>query len=468
MSEVHLFPFEYIDKESKVILYGAGNVSMEYIEQITMSNWCDIVLIVDKKYEEYRNTEIQVCSPEELRAIYNYDYILISIESEKVIEEVKEYLLQMGICEDKIVSAKDRSLGKTYNKISYEKEEELLKDGNIRIAFYPIGGFGDYIVTSKLLQELISLSPNCEIDIFCNPNLGKPIFSFYDNVKELINVKDGNYDTTKYDMELHVEHVIHVKKFNYHKVNRLCHGLAQKVKQLMEEFSKYYVNIPKQQYRDAIFVKKAIYQNLNRYTALNHNGIFEITDKKVQIGLDPTFLTEFNKLGLNKYITINRGAANIFNDNRTQTKVWPKEYYETFLRIIKETYTDIQVVQVGDKASEMIQGVDKFFLGESLELIKYILQNSLLHLDCEGGLVHLATQLGTKCAVIFGPTPVAYYGYDENINIVSDKCNGCMGLTYDWYVACVKGLEKPECMYSIKPQKVFSEVERYLEEKLME
>ena len=64
-------------------------------------------------------------------------------------------------------------------------------------------------------------------------------------------------------------------------------------------------------------------------------------------------------------------------------------------------------------------------MGESLELVKYVLKGSLLHIDCDSGLVHLATQLGTKCVVLFGQTSVWYFGYEQNINIVSKVCNSC-------------------------------------------
>jgi ADP-heptose:LPS heptosyltransferase len=51
-----------------------------------------------------------------------------------------------------------------------------------------------------------------------------------------------------------------------------------------------------------------------------------------------------------------------------------------------------------------------------------------MHIDDEGGLVHMATALGTKCAVLFGPTPVGIFGYEQNINICADTCKECFGI----------------------------------------
>ncbi|MBR5162824.1 MAG: hypothetical protein IKW79_02235, partial [Schwartzia sp.] len=95
------------------------------------------------------------------------------------------------------------------------------------------------------------------------------------------------------------------------------------------------------------------------------------------------------------------------------------------------------------------------------ELVKYVLRNAVLHVDIEGGLVHLATQLGTKCAVLFGPTPVTFFGYPQNINIVSPRCAGCHGL-YEDLNHCAKEQAEPECMRSITPEMVMEAIAKYM------
>lgn len=111
-----------------------------------------------------------------------------------------------------------------------------------------------------------------------------------------------------------------------------------------------------------------------------------------------------------KYITINFGA-DVMRIGQTQLKLWPKENLEKFVNIFKNAYPDYQVVQLGSADATRIKNVDIYVLGKSIELTKWILKKSSCHVDCEGGLVHLATQFGTKCIVIFGPTPVHMYGY---------------------------------------------------------
>ena len=60
----------------------------------------------------------------------------------------------------------------------------------------------------------------------------------------------------------------------------------------------------------------------------------------------------------------------------------------------------LEVVQVGGGYDREIKNADKKFLRCDLELTKHILANSLLHVGCEGGLIHLASALGN--ARLFG------------------------------------------------------------------
>ena len=197
---------------------------------------------------------------------------------------------------------------------------------------------------------------------------------------------------------------------------------------------------------------------------MSHEGIFKIEDQKTWIPMREEYKKRLQELGLNekKYITLNRGADSM-GRSKMQTKVWPLEHYNDFVMLFKNQYPDIEIVQVGASGNAKIRGVDKYILGESLEVTKWILKGSILHLDCEGGLVHLATQLDTKCAVVFGPTPKHFYEYPQNINMVYEGCNNCMGTHPEWAFECYKGLSEPECMYKVTPEIVMKNIKSYMD-----
>ena len=97
--------------------------------------------------------------------------------------------------------------------------------------------------------------------------------------------------------------------------------------------------------------------------------------------------------------------------------------------------------------------------------MKYIMRDSLLHIDDEGGLVHMGTALGTMCIVLFGPTPMDVLGYPQNINICSYVCPGCFSFIDGWNSYCFRGGNAPDCMYSISPEIVMKKIVEFLDAK---
>ncbi len=132
---------------------------------------------------------------------------------------------------------------------------------------------------------------------------------------------------------------------------------------------------------------------------------------------------------------------------------------------MKRRFPQIEIVQCGGRGDVKIENADRNFLGCDLELTKYILANSLLHVGCEGGLIHLATAVGAKCLVLFGPSDQNYVGYDWNINLVSEICRPCLYVNGDNWWTCLRGNAEPPCMLSHTPQMVCEVTCNYLKNK---
>lgn len=129
--------------------------------------------------------------------------------------------------------------------------------------------------------------------------------------------------------------------------------------------------------------------------------------------------------------------------------------------MIKNKYKDILLVQIGSKNDIIINNIDICLNGkttflESLVLIKF----SLFLADCESGLVHYNHCLHGKSLVLFGPTPIKYFSYSQNVNIKSSICNNCMWIDKDWLHNCIN-YSYPKCMASISPKEVFNISEKY-------
>jgi ADP-heptose:LPS heptosyltransferase len=102
----------------------------------------------------------------------------------------------------------------------------------------------------------------------------------------------------------------------------------------------------------------------------------------------------------------------------------------------------------------------------SLQQAAGLIKAALMHIDNEGGLVHLARCLGVESAVVFGPTPSNYFGYPGNVNIDPAFCGGCWWSTETWMDRCPRGFEAARCMTEQPPDSVAAAIDRHLAFKL--
>lgn len=176
--------------------------------------------------------------------------------------------------------------------------------------------------------------------------------------------------------------------------------------------------------------------------------------------------SSLNKLGLLRghYITVHDGwDANFKIQDGRPTKSYPPAYWENLVRRLRQAYPDYPVVQLGGPdTGQDIAGVTINLKGKlPFEVSAEVLAGAVLHVDAESGLVHLATALGTHCAVIFGPTSVDYYGYPSNLNIAPRRCGNCMWVTDHWMEQCPRELSHAECIDSLDPDYVFAKIDAY-------
>lgn len=103
--EFHMFPFEKIRPESNVILYGAGLVGRSYYRQISANNYCNIIAWCDERYIELKKKNSIISSPDIIKDINSYDYILIAVVDFTMGIEIKNKLLEKyGLDEKKIIT----------------------------------------------------------------------------------------------------------------------------------------------------------------------------------------------------------------------------------------------------------------------------------------------------------------------------------------------------------------------------
>lgn len=443
-----LFPFDKVPKGSRVILYGLGVLGRQYLRQIEQLHWCTIVGGMDRSARA-EDWEIPILTFEDVEAMPAdfYDCIVIAISSLTIAQTVKEDLMQHGVAGERVFSLADRETG--------EAEDDATDDGTpLKVLLYLTGGIGDGVTDLAIYARLVELVPDVIIDIY-----GEPFIRFLYKQKENVRNIFDYHRTTKmpegYDLVLRGSWYLSVTSCNHKRLKIYAPELDDLVRKT-ELHEKEVKTI-------GTLVHRSILRGGGIW-AMSHEGIWGLTTSKIQIDFDVDYADQYKKLGLKKYITVNCGVdMRRMESGDIPTKIWPAEYFEEWIAMFKKEYPEYEVIQLGAKSQAKLKQADRNLLGEPFELVTYILKGSCLHIDDEGGLVHLATALGTKCVVLFGPTRPDFFGYPQNINISTGVCPSCGYDILEWNKNCFRGAKRPPCMYSILPEIVMEHVAAYLE-----
>ena len=463
----YLFPYERIPYASKIIIYGAGDLGQDYLQQMMITGYCEVAAIVDRNYIKYPSMIVPVISPDCIKD-YQFDYVVVALRMEAAYPEIVRVLHVQGISDDKIVCVFERRT----EDVSIFSENDSSDDAlsyaynfsKQSIAILTTGGYGDMVIQKRFVMELIKYAPDCCIDFYNIKAIDflRYLYSDVKNVNSFIDDLGFRYRTNKgkYSLTMTIEacHFIRVDEWGVEKIADLFpNEFVRRISILKARSDEEGVGINTPAY---LTMTRRRFKGLNAYNGFNYDGAFDINDKAVNIPLDEAFQSVFEDLNLGHYITVNFGNGDSEGAEGI-AKSWHKDSFEEVINSLKASYPDIQIVQLGGNNAEMLIGVDRCLLGEDFRLVLYVLKNSLIHIDIEGGLVHIATQLGTKCVVLFGPTVPDYYGYEQNINLREGDCHECWGL-YSNVNRCARELKVPECMKSITPKMVIDAVDGYL------
>lgn len=104
-----VFPYINILANKRIALYGSGDVGKAYYSQIMKNHFCEISMWVSKssgkEYKEGYNLRPVSALLED-----SYDYVVIAVEKEKVGNEIKQELIDMGVDANKLLWRKPLEL----------------------------------------------------------------------------------------------------------------------------------------------------------------------------------------------------------------------------------------------------------------------------------------------------------------------------------------------------------------------
>lgn len=342
-----------------------------------------------------------------------------------------------------------------------------LDSSKLNIGFLLGGGMGDYLIFFNYLFYFCNRFKTDNMHIETIFDSGKNIATIFLVEGELTDAILSHPKTNEYfknyDLFIQLSRYPHVKikKMNKIKVfspELLDYILSCEKFEIINPryFTEYKLDGQSASYSELLGIKRI--QQPDVYGIL---GIKEEYDYKFPYNKYET--NYISDLGLiqKAYITIHRGCDIRYAKNAT--KLWPLDYYNILVKLIKKIYPEIKIVQIGVSHERCgdIDGIDLNLLGKtSIAQVSCLLKYSKLHIDNEGGMVHLRHALDAgPSIVLFGPTSESFFGYSENYNLRGTGCaHWCEWISDNWMHKCLQGYSEPPCMLSIVPSMVMEKV----------
>jgi ADP-heptose:LPS heptosyltransferase len=326
-----------------------------------------------------------------------------------------------------------------------------------RLAIKISGGIGDYIVIARFVRDLAA-AERFDFDVYCANESGaawvfRSVPGFRDTYSDfLFEALAPSYALALIINQFAIVH--HVQRGLLDDRQKLTKAAYN----LMHFRSKIRTMVDNHPSMDGFLGQKAVFMNFNRTNFLHAMAGASYTGPELDLSYD---LSIVERLGLTSqdYVTINNGFDPGFVVTRRQaTKCYP--HCEEVVRCFKATFPGIRVVQIGTATSTPIRSADVNLVGKTtLQQAAGLLARARLHIDNEGGLVHIARSLGVRSCVIFGPTSLDYFAYPDNINVRPTFCGGCWWINSTWMDTCPRGFETAQCMTTQKPQDIVAAIE---------
>lgn len=98
-----LFPYDRIEKNTEIILYGAGDVGVDYYRQMKYTGYCKVILWVDQ-IKCGSTIEGCVISPIDDMTLGSKTAILLAVEDKNIQNKIKENLVKYGIEEKRLIN----------------------------------------------------------------------------------------------------------------------------------------------------------------------------------------------------------------------------------------------------------------------------------------------------------------------------------------------------------------------------
>ena len=318
------------------------------------------------------------------------------------------------------------------------------------------GGVGDYVVAARFLRDLLVSVEPFQVFLYANaPERADWLFSDLPGYQTTYADSLFEIDAPAYDLALTVNSLAAVYPTRITPVMRAAPRLLAlratlwRHQQTLTAYLEHHPRLDNGLARYAVVTGHARRDFLHHCAGLPYGG------DAFPVPRTPHHIAAVRG---RPYITIHNGFDQHFViSGQTATKCYP--HFEAVVAGLKRVFPHLLVVQVGVHTSERMPSVDVDVLNQTtLREAADLIAGAVLHIDNEGGFVHLARALGVQSAVVYGPTPSAYFGYPGNIALDPPVCGDCWWLTESWMSRCLRGHGRPPCLAAQPPEAVTAQI----------
>ena len=332
------------------------------------------------------------------------------------------------------------------------------------IGFRVLGGIGDYIVMARFVRDLADRIGPAFFDVYSNkPASANWIFSRIAGFRGSFDEAVFNPEVAGYTVVAQISQVVVIDERSFQSARLAPHPRLRMIVDTIRRMRPSLELIISQQPRlDNLLAQKAVFANRTRQNYLHFMAGLDYGGDR--LGVDIGAVTPLlHALNGKPYVTVHNGYdPNMVVSHARATKCYP--HFGKAIESLRRIRGDIAFVQLGTHTSEPIPQADLNLIGRtSLAEAAGLIRGALLHLDNEGGLVHLAGCVGTRSCVVFGPTSSRYFGYAQNINIDPAFCGGCWWINETWMNHCLRGFATARCITEQSPFAIAEALARGLE-----
>lgn len=461
-----------------VIIYGAGNNFVYSLYEI--SQYFNCVALTDgnssKIGKVVQGYEVKDISDDE---IPEYDNVIITPTQSYGIADTLE---AKGIPRNKIIELQE-ALDSIPDDTWYSaRHKSSAFEGDKAIAMILYGGMGDILIAKIWIERLLMLYnvDASSVHLFLSDQFIEWGEEFFLNIIP----RDNIFSISK--LEENAERLRYITVLRFCIIPEILMLDAERILSINPMFGEYCVKLDRfcsTHYNRGFFTTKCFYKTLQKMFIMKQGALYHTAyDVFGELSASSSNRPSFDvgkvddndylrSLGLygKKYITLDTGLNNEYS-NKKSTRDWGRTNWKMLAQAIKSNYPEVLTVQVGLKLKHDDDICTDVHLNGKTTIVEImsVLKNALVHIDYDGGLVHINHMVGGRSIVLMGSSSPQKHAYPENIYVSSDRCQACEWCTPDWLTKCPKGYDVPVCMAGITVDMTMNAIESSLGRRIHE